>query len=354
MKKIFSLIAIVAMMAMMIPLFTPMANAAQPPINTSTFWEGTIGWGPVDADPAIAYDTASGQLIFNVYEGLMALNMEKYYDFVPALATNVPTRTDHEITITNTSAVGADPTGSTWSGGRTIFGWVDELGDGFGPTDAVFIKDATTWRTMEVETKTGTSTITLTLWYGSYLFHLRPAGTIPFYNHTGAVQDHFDAADAEYTFEKALVLDPPGQPIWMYDKPLFDLADHTFFTNDTAIDLAHLIDDCIVGNVAGNTLTINVGVKFPDNAFKQILCNSWGSIVSKDFSLQLGMWNGDLFETAKYGGPFPDWWIDWAVEGGGIDYATRDPHDPMVPEVFCGTGPYYVDTISSVDRRVLL
>jgi len=271
------------MMVMVIPLLEPLAKAAQPPITTSTFWEGTIGWGPVDADPAIAYDTASGQLLFNVYETLISSNGETYYDFVPTLATNVPTRSDNLMTITNTSAVGSDPTGSTWSGGNTILGWIDELADGFGPTDALFITDGVHWRTWQVETKMGTSTITLGLWYGSYVFNLKPAGTIPFYNHTGAIQDTLDADDAEYTFEKALVLDVPGQPIWMYDKPLFDLSDHSFFTNDTAIDLAHLIDDCIVGDTVANTLTINVGVKFPDNAFKQILANSWGSIVSKPF-----------------------------------------------------------------------
>jgi peptide/nickel transport system substrate-binding protein len=354
MKKIFSLIAIVSMMVMVIPLIAPMANAAQPPINTSTFWEGTIGWGPVDADPAIAYDTASGQLIFNVYEGLIAMNGSSYWESVPALATNVPTRSDVRVTVTNTSAVGEDPTGSTWSGGNRIFGWIDELGDGLGATDAIYMTDGAQWHTWQIESITGTSTITLNLWRGSYVFNLVPAGTIPFYDHTGAVQDTFDVKDAEYSFEKALVLDPPGQPIWMYDKPFFDLSDHTFFTNDTAMDFAHLIDDCIVGNVAANTLTMNVGVKFPDNALKQILEQTWGAIVSKEFSLQLGCWNGDLFAPCPDNAAVPLWWIEWAAEGGGIDYATLDPQDQMVPEVFCGTGPYYVDTISSVDLKVIL
>ena len=52
MKKILSLISIVALMVMVIPLFAPMANAVQPPIETDVYYNGTIGWGPGDADPA--------------------------------------------------------------------------------------------------------------------------------------------------------------------------------------------------------------------------------------------------------------------------------------------------------------
>lgn len=351
MKKMLSLIALVSMIIMMIPLAATPVRAAGPG-DLHIYYEGTAGWGPVDADPAIAYDTASGGLIFNTYEGLIAWKGEAYYEFIPVLATNIPTRNNITLTITNASAVGADPTSSTWSGGRTIVGWVDELADGFGAQDAIFLTDGVHWNTWTVDSKTGTTTITLTLWRGSYVFNLQPAGTIPFYNCTGLVQDTFDSADAEYSFEHALVLDVIGQPIWMYDKPLFDLPDHSYFNNATAINLAHLIDDAIVADAVANTLTINVGCRFPDNAFMQIIANSWGSILNKAFVVAGGNWDGNLYTSGKYGA-FPDWWVDWAGEGFGIDYATGDPLDQLVVGNYCGTGPYYLDTINSVTKKVI-
>ncbi|HUW47941.1 MAG TPA: hypothetical protein VMW36_04265, partial [Patescibacteria group bacterium] len=71
MKKIFGLVSIIAIAAMIIPLFATNTLAAQPPIDTTTYWEGTIGWGPGRADPARVYDTGSGQLVFNSYETLI-------------------------------------------------------------------------------------------------------------------------------------------------------------------------------------------------------------------------------------------------------------------------------------------
>jgi len=46
---------------------------------------------PMTLDPALAYDTASGGLILNVYETLIFFDREKLHDFVPVLATDVPT-----------------------------------------------------------------------------------------------------------------------------------------------------------------------------------------------------------------------------------------------------------------------
>ena len=347
MKKLLSLIAIVSMIVMVIPLVTPAVRAALP-TDVHTYYEGTIGFGPIDADPAIAYDTASGALLFNVYEGLIAWNYEKYYDFVPVLATNIPIRQNITLTITNASAVGSNPTGSTWSGGRTIVGWVDELANGFGAQDAIFLTNGTQWNTWTVDSISGTATITLNLWRGAYVFNLQPANTIPFYDHFGAVVDLFNVTDAEYSFEHALVLDILGQPIWMLDKPLFDLADHMGFNNDTAINLAHLIDDAIVGDPVANTLTINVGVRFPDNAFMQILANSWGSILSKEYVVGNALsWDGNLY-TPSDNASVPLWWKVWANEGPGIDYPfIGDALDAIIPSSYCGTGPYHIDTIDS-------
>ncbi len=352
------LILLVLTFCLLIPLFTPSTKAAgQPPIVTNTFWEGTIGWGPVDADPGIAYDTQSGELIFNTYQNLIAFSGEQYYSFVPQLATNIPTLQSVTMTVTNTSAVilGGDPTGTTWTDGsttHTVVSWTDELGDGFHQGDVITLSPG--YLTWTVDGLSGTSTITLSLWHGQYVFNIDTTHDIYFYDNNGNHVGKFSVTDAAYSLQRYLVMDVPGQPIWMYDKPLFDLADHTGFTNGTAMVLANMINAAIVPDTVANTLTINTGCHFPDNAFKQILANTWGCIGSKNNTIAIGGWDGNLFSTTKYGGPYPDWWIDWAGQGLGIDYSTLDPSDQMVPSSFVGTGPYHIVTIDPVNLKVIM
>ncbi len=157
-----------------------------------------------------------------------------------------------------------------------------------------------------------------------------------------------------------MVIDVPGQPVWTFDKPILDRSDHTYWSNDTAMDLAHLINDAIVPDAIGNTLTINVGCRFPDNAFKQCLANTWGSIECKAYFVAKGSWNGDLFDTTEYGGPFPDWWLDWANQGLGLSLKKARAGqadaglDQVVPTSYCGSGPYYLQTIDPVNLKVIL
>jgi hypothetical protein len=83
------------------------AGPIQPPVVSDTLYVGTIGWGPRRADPTRAYDTGSGELMFNVYDNLMIfgeavsnnfksdwLANDEYWKFLPALAENVPTRSE--------------------------------------------------------------------------------------------------------------------------------------------------------------------------------------------------------------------------------------------------------------------
>jgi peptide/nickel transport system substrate-binding protein len=55
--------------------------------NPGTLIEATIG-GPESLDPAWAYDTASSEVIFNVYETLLFPKKDSTTDFVPMLATS--------------------------------------------------------------------------------------------------------------------------------------------------------------------------------------------------------------------------------------------------------------------------
>jgi ABC-type transport system substrate-binding protein len=76
------------------PVKTPATPAATAPAtskattvkNSDTIVEATYG-DPSSFDPAWAYDTASGEVIFNVYEPLVFPKKDSTTEFVPMLAT---------------------------------------------------------------------------------------------------------------------------------------------------------------------------------------------------------------------------------------------------------------------------
>jgi len=57
--------------------------------NPDTMILATIG-GPESMDPAYGYDTASGEVTYNVYDNLIAYKGESVAEFVPMLSTEVP------------------------------------------------------------------------------------------------------------------------------------------------------------------------------------------------------------------------------------------------------------------------
>jgi len=70
-------------------LYAPMSKAADAK-NPTTFTRATIGDADT-LDPALAYDTASGEVIQNVYNTLIFYDGEKPGAFVPMLASEMPT-----------------------------------------------------------------------------------------------------------------------------------------------------------------------------------------------------------------------------------------------------------------------
>jgi peptide/nickel transport system substrate-binding protein len=73
-----------------------------PPVeikNPDTLTSCTIG-EPDSLDPAYQYDTASYEIIFNVYEGLLFYDRDSYTEFVPVLATDMPEVSDDLLTYT--------------------------------------------------------------------------------------------------------------------------------------------------------------------------------------------------------------------------------------------------------------
>jgi peptide/nickel transport system substrate-binding protein len=78
--------------------FYPLSKSASAS-NPTTFTELTIG-EPETLDPALAYETAGGEIIDNVYEGLIQYDREKPSTFVPALAAEMPAISDDGLTYT--------------------------------------------------------------------------------------------------------------------------------------------------------------------------------------------------------------------------------------------------------------
>jgi peptide/nickel transport system substrate-binding protein len=353
MGKTFRLfVVLVSLCILTVLMFVPPSRplTPQPPIDTTKFVEGTVAWGPRRADPARAYDTGSGQLIFNVYENLIWWNNENYGDFVPVLATNVPTRVETVFVVTNTSTVGSDPIGSTWTSGLTCVGFNDHnsLAPGLSRGDVFYMFDGTAYRSWFVQTFTFVGgSYALTLWRGSYTFHIRTSPSISFVNETGGVVDSFDVDDVVYALQRGLVQDQTGSPQWMFYNALFGMmnSDPWDVDNASRMQLANLIDNAIEKN--GDDLIINLGIPFPDNAFKQILSNTYGSIVSREFSMSIGCWDGNLLNVNSLGDP--DWW-----NSSYVRRLSRSPYDLTGYYRYVGTGPYYVSLFNQTGNQVVM
>ncbi|HUW48707.1 MAG TPA: ABC transporter substrate-binding protein, partial [Patescibacteria group bacterium] len=304
------------------------------------------------------YDTGSGQLVFNSYETLIAWDHESYYTFRPVLATNIPTRTETTLSISNTTAdVNDDMYDVTWSDGSISKGYTDlnAVAVGFSVGDVLYLNTAGTYRAWWVESMVGTYTVNLRRY--SYTFNLRTSPVINFIDEMGAIVDTFDIDDAEFSFERGLVQDTGPQ--WMYYTSMFGCFNSAAWAGSNAslpmdttimnaLDQAHLIDDAV--ETSGNDLTLNLGMPFPDNAFKQTVSNTWGSIVSKEFTIALGAskgygWNGDLYTLNSLG--YPAW-----HNASSVWHRSRSPLDETGDMRWVGTGPYYVGVFNQPELKV--
>ncbi|MGC9530358.1 MAG: ABC transporter substrate-binding protein [Candidatus Bipolaricaulaceae bacterium] len=232
-------------------------------------------------DPAYAYDTASGEIMFQVYENLLrwpygvvdaddkdlsfSLAIE---DLQPMLATNVPEPVVHD-------------DGSV-----------------------------------------------------SYTFDIRQG--VKF--HEGGT---LTPADVEYTFERAILQDRDGGPIWMFIEPLLGKARLYQVVEEalgidtnrgaTIADLtpeqqAKVYNEYIdpVVEVSGNSVVFTLPGPYPP--FLTILTHggSWGSILDKEWVIEQGGWDGQ-----------PDSWAKWYNPGGG-----EAAEDSELYDVANGTGPF--------------
>ncbi|MBL7165947.1 MAG: ABC transporter substrate-binding protein [Dehalococcoidales bacterium] len=93
--------------------------------------------------------------------------------------------------------------------------------------------------------------------------------------------------DVEYSFERGMVQDYGAGPQWMIFEPLFGTDTHSSRTDDGLIPLDELKSKV---EVDGDWVQFNLVA--PYEPFLQILSNSWGSVLDKEWCIENGDWDG--------------------------------------------------------------
>ena len=100
--------------------------------------------------------------------------------------------------------------------------------------------------------------------------------------------------DVEYSFERAMVQDRPGGPIWMFFQPFFgqwSSDDVTFAEIDGAVE------------VDGDDVVFTLVGAYWQLPFLQIMCGAWASIVDKEWCIAQGDWDGTEETWLDYNHP---------------------------------------------------
>ncbi len=215
--------------------------------NPDEITEATIEGGSIaTVDPAASYDTASSELIMNMYDTLVSFDSERMDRYLPSLALVVPNATNGLIVHHDPPIVSAH-------------------------TGLKF------YYTYYFQIRTGVS------WQNSSYGTVTPA-------------------DVEYTFERGMVLEAGDNPQWMFYEPLLNGATMTYI-DGRDINLTDPVEQTWVGwaideAVESNSTHVWFNLAFPGAyaPFMQILTQPWSSILCKQWCLDLGRasnWNGD-------------------------------------------------------------
>jgi peptide/nickel transport system substrate-binding protein len=349
MNKRISLPTILIAVLLIMPLALVGNVAAHSVKSPHDFVTATI-WGPETVDPAWCYDTASGELIFNVYETLVFYKVDRTLppeqqgrtgEFVGDLATEwiVAGPVHPDAPLGTVSTFYFDIRGC---GPDRNFEW---LGDHWHET---FPQFSTSWYTKEWRDSNHNGHIDTcdylyiykkflgVIPYGGRWVHVYAGTDSPISVEEVQVRFHngeyLTAADVEYSLERFLAFDRDGGPTWMFYEPLLgeyasDWSDPTWPTK---------IDNAIESN--STTVWMNVAIDFPALAFMQILAQSWCSIMPKTWAIAHDCWNGvytNASMTAYYN-PAISPLDDWPAGTGG--------------RVEDGSAPYTLDTFNAVEQ----
>jgi len=249
--------------------------------DPSTLVIDTIG-EPESLDPAWIYDTASAEVAFNVYDTLVFFDKDyevsgglyqagQTSEFIPVLAKSWNIKAINEI-----------------SPAPNNLHWIERA-------------------TFEIRLTNSTGQ--------------------PITFHNG---DILTIEDVEYSFERWMVQDRAGGPLWMII--IWLLGDYYSYDPDTDPNFGLKIDQAIQHNATH--VWMNMVLPAPEKTFLQILGQSWSGIVDKAWVIS----HGGLDIASVSGG-----WSNWEY----IYDSAQGWHDPPVSEledVMMGTGPYKLVT----------
>jgi peptide/nickel transport system substrate-binding protein len=210
--------------------------------NADHIYAVTIGT-PETVDPAWAYDTASGEIIQNIYEPLCMFNGTSTGEYLSAVA-------------------------DWWPG-------IGVGGNGIVPIKPGWNGSAETW-----------------------LFRIRGYGDSPNpkISWQNASYGFVTPADVEYSFERGMYMDHTNGPQWMFYEPLFGGASSYDYDLDGDGDLnatEWAVLDVAVNNAVqqnGTHVWFNLASGYAP--FQQILSQTWSVVMCKQWSIDQGLWNG--------------------------------------------------------------
>jgi peptide/nickel transport system substrate-binding protein len=277
--KNLKIFAAITTFVLMIGIFAAIpAFSTQPPIVTSTYYVGTIGQ-PVRLDPARAYDTASGELLQNIYQTLIWWNDKHPITFTPGVG--------HDLVLADYSDL-----------------------DSYGPVLAT-----------ENPTR-GNGRITDTVEGGTlWRFTINTTAMFqPWTDHLGVVHPAraLTALDVVYSFRRQVVYDSLYSPDWMWMTPAFGFASwrdtyggpYPFLPTISGTGaksyngtFLHAADEAKAGvsisnwcYAVGNDVYFNFTLPWAEGPLRQIFAQTWGGVVNQDWVKEMGGWDG-LFTT---------------------------------------------------------
>ena len=332
--KYIKLLTIVATCLLVTTIFSVIpAFSVQPPVNQNVYYVGTVGM-PSNLDPARAYDTASGEIIQNVYQTLI------------------------------------------WYSNKNPIAFASGVGYNMTDADVSDVSQYAPYIATEVPTEAN-GRIKLNL-DGSqdWTFTINPNAQFQTWtaaNGTVMGPQNVSVADVVYSFQRQMVYDSDMAPTWMWYQTAINPNIYTwadFFgtpsdsglvdnaLNSTNEPIAQALIQGWVYASGGMNVTFHFDYPYPHVAMYQIFANTWGSILEKDWVIQRGGWNGLwLPGWSKWYRQTPsddfselDVYKDQATfPGDGGNYAHPYSYYPgvtgsnHVPDML-GTGPYNFTT----------
>lgn len=183
-------------------------------------------------DPAIAYDTESGQRLNNIYETLIQFDGSATDKYIPVLATDVPSIENGGIAADGKTYTFTIRTGVKFQGGEEL-----------------------------------------------------------------------TPADVEYSFERHMITDPDGGPMWMMLEALLGTEKSSTRDKDGKM-LPGIAEEIMKAvEVQGDKVILHLPMAYPP--LMGILTQRWAAVLPKSWAIANGCWDGTVENAAKFNNPAP-------------------------------------------------